>query len=284
MIPSLADFLHRTFGIDRERAARRLNRASLVLAGVIMTLVSTLVVAFDSFFPGQGFVSTLEVGQVSTRDIFAPISRTYVSGVLTNQRRDEARTAIQPIYNQADLNVAREQSNLTARILEFIDNVRRDPYATLEQRTADLQKITALQLNPETTVPAIAQMSDEAWLLIRGEVLSLLERVMRDSIREADTARILERLPNQVSLRFSSSEVAIIVDVVDDLIRPNQRIDLDATEAARTAAAAAVNEQTVSFQRGQLVVTAGTMLRPADIEALGQLGLIQSADRRLPDI
>ncbi len=284
MIPSLADLLHRMFGIDRDQLVTQLTWTSTALAGVVLVGFTTLVVAFDSFFPGQGFASTLEVGQVATRDVFAPISRTYVSTVLTMQRREDASRAVQPIYNQADLNVAREQSSLAARILEYIDNVRRDPYASLEQRIADLQAITALQLHPENTIRPIALMSDEAWALIRSEVLSLLERVMRDSIRDIDLPRTLERLPNQASLRFSSSEVAIIADLVSDLIRPNQRIDLEATEAARAAAAANVPDQTVSFQRGQLVVTSGTMLRPADIEALEQLGLIQSSDRRVPEI
>ncbi|MCU0464677.1 MAG: HDIG domain-containing protein [Anaerolineae bacterium] len=284
MIPSLADLLHRLFGSDREVSIRRLTLASAVLAGVALLTVSTVVVAFDSFFPGQGFTGMLEVGQVATRDIFAPVSRTYASDVLTDQRREEARNAVQPIYNQADLNVAREQSALAARILEYIDNVRRDPYASPEQRITDLQQITAVQLNTDTTIRPLTQMGEEAWALIRAEVLGLLERVMRDSIRDADLPRILERLPNQVSLRFSSSEVGIIVDVVADLIRPNQRIDTGLTDSARSTAAANIPEQSVSFQRGQLVVTAGTMLRQADLEALEQLGLVQPADQRLPDI
>jgi len=107
---------------------------------------------------------------------------------------------------------------------------------------------------------------------------------MRDSIRESDLARILERLPNQASLRLSSAEVAIVVDLVADLIRANQRIDTVSTDAARNSAASNVPEQSVSFQRGQLVVVAGTMMEATDLEALAQLGLIRPPDQRLPDI
>lgn len=284
MIPSLADLLHRTFGSDRELAIKRLTFTAVIVAGLLMWATMTVLVAFDSFFPGQSFTSTLEVGQVATRDIFAPVSRTYTSTLLTEQRRIEARTAVQPIYSQADLNVAREQSVLAARILEFIDNVRRDPYATPEQRISDIRQINALQLDEDLTIRPIAQMSDEAWVLIRAEVISLMERVMRDSIRESDLTRILERLPNQASLRLSSSEVAIVVDMVADLIRPNQRIDVESTESARTAAASNIPDQSVSFQRGQLVVIAGSMMEATDLEALEQLGLIRPPDQRIPDM
>jgi len=284
MIPSLADLLHRTFGSDRDLAIQRLTLTAVVTAGLLMLGAMTVLVAFDSFFPGQSFTSTLEVGQVATRDIFAPVSRTYTSTLLTEQRRTEARTAVQPIYSQADLNVAREESTLAARILDYIDNVRRDPYATPEQRIADIHQIIALQLDETLSIRPIAQMSDEAWVLIRAETLSLVERVMRDSIRESDLARILERLPNQASLRLSSGEVAIVVDMVADLIRANQRIDSISTDAARASAASNVPDQSVSFQRGQLVVIAGTMMKDTDLEALEQLGLIRPPDQRLPDI
>lgn len=284
MIPSLADLLYRTFGSERELSIQRLTVIAVVGAGLLMWVTMTVLVAFDSFFPGQSFTSTLEVGQVSTRDIFAPVSRTYTSALLTEQRRTEARSAVQPIYSPADLNVARDQSALAARILDYIDNVRRDSYATLEQKIADIRQITALQLDEDLTLRPIAQMSEEAWILIRAEVISLIERVMRDSIRESDLTRILERLPNQASLRLSSSEVAIVVDLVADLIRPNQRIDSETTEAARSAAASNIPDQSVSFQRGQLVVVAGTMMEATDLEALAQLGLIRPPDQRLPDI
>ncbi|NOG48157.1 MAG: hypothetical protein HND48_00920 [Chloroflexi bacterium] len=182
------------------------------------------------------------------------MSRSYVSNVLTDLRREEARASTAPVYNPPDLNVARVQTSLAARILEFIDNVRRDPYATVAQKIDDFQQITALRLDEQTTAEPIAAMTDEQWALIRAETLRLLENVMQDSIRESEVTSILERLPNQVSLRFDSRDVAIIVDIVSDLIRPNRTLNAASTQAAREAAAQAVPEQISSFQRGQIVV------------------------------
>lgn len=282
MIPALADFLHRRFGVPRAQAVKRLTAAAVIAVAIALVAVSTVIIAFDSILSGRSLASSLEVGQVAPRDFHAPISRSYVSNVLTDLRREEARASTAPVYNPPDLNVARVQTSLAARILEFIDNVRRDPYATVAQKIDDFQQITALRLDEQTTAEPIAAMTDEQWALIRAETLRLLENVMQDSIRESEVTSILERLPNQVSLRFDSRDVAIIVDIVSDLIRPNRTLNAASTQAAREAAAQAVPEQISSFQRGQIVVSSGTKLEPADVEALEQLGLLQPPDQRFP--
>lgn len=284
MLAALADFLHQRTGLPRVVVLSRLNLAALIGAAAFFVVISTMIIALDSVFPGRSLSGTLEVGVVAPRDIHAPITRSYVSQVLTEQRRAEARNGVAPIYNAPDLTVARVQTTLAARILDFIDNIRKDPYAAVEQKTHDLQQISALRLDTETVVQPIVAMSDEAWLGIRAEVLRLLEQVLQDSIRESELPGILERLPNQVSLRFDSKDVAIIVDIVSDLIRPNRTLNTTATEAARTSANDAVADQMSSFQRGQIVVSAGTKLEPADIEALEQLGLLQPPDQRFPEI
>lgn len=284
MLPALADFLHQRTGVGRDSALRRLTLTAVIGATVVLIVASTMILALDAIFPGRSLTNSLAVGEVAPRDIHAPVSRSYVSTVLTEQRRMDARNAVAPVYNPPDLNVARVQTSLAARILEFIDNVRRDPFATPQQRVHDLQQITALRLDETAVALPIATMSDDAWMAIRAEVLRLLEQVMQDSIRESELPGVLERLPNQVSLRFDSSNVAIIVDIVSDLIRPNRTLNSGATENARAAAAAAVPDQVSSFQRGQIVVSAGTKLEPADVEALEQLGLLQPPDQRFPQI
>lgn len=284
MLPALADFLHQRVGIPRDIALRRLTTSAVVAAAVVFVVASTVIVALDAVFPGRSLSSTLAVGEVAPRDIHAPISRSYVSQILTEQRQAEARNSVALVYNTPDLTVARVQTSLAARILDFIDNVRKDPYASVEQKVRDLLQITALRLEEVAVATPIATMTDEAWSAIRAEVLRLLEQVMQDSIRESELPGILERLPNQVSLRFDGKDVAIIVDIVSDLIRPNRTLNTAATETARTAADEAVADQISSFQRGQIVVSAGTKLEPADVEALEQLGLLQPPNLRLPEL
>lgn len=284
MIVPFADLLERYFNWPTERTIPTLTRIVVLLATGSFLLLATVIVAFESLFPDQLDLAALQEGDVATRDIYAPETRTYVSRVLTDRLRQAARDGETPVFNSADLTIARVQSGLAVRILDFIDNVRRDIYATPEQRVNDLRQITGLQLT-EDVLNQIVQVSDETWNAIKSETSRLLEQVMQDSIRDTDIPAILDRLPNQVDLRFSDDrDITVVVEIVQDLIRPNRTINVDATEAAKQTAAQSVPDQEIIVQRGQLVVNSGEVLEADDLEALQELGLMQPLERRWQEI
>ena len=68
------------------------------------------------------------------------------------------------------------------------------------------QAITSLQLNEnEDAIIAILQLPDDSWLQVRSEIISVLERVMREEIRVDDLKKVREQLPTQVSLRYDAA-------------------------------------------------------------------------------
>jgi putative nucleotidyltransferase with HDIG domain len=261
------------------RSERATHRFSLVLVAVLFVAATTLVVSLDVIAPLEQDTSALRVGSVTTADIRAPYTLQYVSDVLTAQQREAAASSVVPIYNPPDPTVARQQVTLLQRVFDFIENVRRDPYGSFEQRSADLRAINALNLR-EPIIEAILTLDEETWRGIVGEASIVLERVMREPIREADIATVTEQLPSQVSLRFDQSAAAVVVALVEDIVRPNRFLNVEATEAARAAARETVAPVNRSFERGQVVVRAGARLEPVDYEALQRFGLLEGADRR----
>lgn len=261
------------------RRDQQLHRLWMTLIAAAFVVISTLIVAFDSIFLSQNAVTALEIGSIAPNDIRAPFSTTFLSEVLTERRRREALEGISPIYAPPDPNVARQQIQLLRQILDFIDSVRSDPFGTPEQKRDDLNSITALRLDA-AIIDAILSMPAETWEAVSDEMVTVTERVMRESIRESDLAQVVDQVPTQVSLRFDSQAAAVVVAVVHDLLRPNRFLDAARTEAAQVAAAEAVEPQSRSFERGQVVVRAGTRIEAADYEALSQLGLLTSPDRR----
>ncbi|HEX2623384.1 MAG TPA: hypothetical protein VHL11_24655, partial [Phototrophicaceae bacterium] len=283
MIASLARLLERYFGLPSERMIPILSRAAVLSASISFLLIATLVVAFNHIFIGSSTLSGLKVGDVVGQDIHAPETRTYISQALTDQRRENARNAIPPVYNPPDLSVVRTQTRLAGQILDYIDNVRHDTFATVDQQVDDLKKITTLTLDDSITQQLLS-LDDESWPDFRNEVGRLLEQVMQESIRDVDIKATTERLPLQVSLRFDDAQIAAIVAIVEDLIRTNTGENIEATERAREDAAAAVPEEARNFQRGQIVVRGGAQIGALEYEALEQLGLLQPPDRRLQEI
>ena len=283
MIAATARLLERYFNLRFDQAVTYLNRLMVTLAALAFILLATLIVAFEDVTDGRTGLSTLEVGDIAPSDIFAPETRTYVSQVLTEQRREAAAANVAPIYAPPNPEIARQQTDLALRILNFIDNVRRAPFDTTDQKIRDIEEITALALDRDT-IRQLLELDNETWQDVSDQVIAVIERVMRTDIRETNLSSVRAQIPNQVGVRFNEIEAGIIVAVVGDLIRPNSFPDEAATQETREAAAAGIPDEMRSFERGQIVVSSGTRVGPADFEALQQLGLLRTDDRRLQGI
>ncbi|MCS7071325.1 MAG: HDIG domain-containing protein, partial [Anaerolinea sp.] len=261
---------------DRTETDLRLGLAAIGV--VTFVLAATAIIAFDSLVLTRA-TADLEPGDIVPVDILSPVSLTYVSDVLTEQRRSEAVASVSPVYDPPDPTVARQQVQTLRQILDYIDGVRLDPYGALWQKRADLDAITALTLEP-SIIEAILSMSVETWRAVDDEATIVLERVMRESIRDIDLPLVLVTLPTQVSVRFDATAAAVVVALVEDMIRPNRQQNPTATDQARMVAAQSVAPETRTFEQGQIVVRAGTRVDAADYEALARLGLLQSDDQR----
>jgi cyclic-di-AMP phosphodiesterase PgpH len=283
MIEWFAGLLFRYLRILPAQTQRGLHLAGVILAAAVFVLTATTLVAYDSIFLGANNVAALQIGDIAPQDIRAPISvQSYISQILTAQRQQEVEQGVAEIYFPPDPGVARQQTDLAHQILDYIDNIRQDPYGTPEQKIDDLRKMTDLVLDEDILVEILG-MDDATWTDVSSQATSVLERVMRGEIRESNLPSIITQLPTQVSVRFTEEQAAVIVAIVQDLLRPNTLLNQEATNAARDTASAGIQVRR-SFERGQIVVRAGERIDEAAYEALGQVGLLQPADQRFQQI
>jgi putative nucleotidyltransferase with HDIG domain len=282
MIEWAVSLLERYLGMPQERARNTLHIIGVTGSAFIFILLATAIVAGESVLPGGLDAASLRIGAVPARSILAPRAITYESDVLTERLRTEAANSVGTVYDPPDPNVSRTQSQLARQILDFIKNIRRDPFATTSQKIGDINQITALTLSEEQ-ITRILAMSSEAWQAIDDEIINVLERVMRESIREADLTVVRNQLPTQVSIRFSTQESELIVAIVEDLVRANTFPNETATQEARQKAIEAVEPVPRTFAPNEVIVRENEPIDAADLEALEQLGLLRTDDRRLQD-
>lgn len=283
MIDWLTTLLERMFQLPPGRSRYLLHIFGTIAATASFVLISTLLVVYESIFLGFDDIASLKIDDTVPQDIRAPVSvPTFVSEVLTEQRHLEIRDSVDDVYFPPDPAVSRQQSDIALQILDYIQNIRRDSYATPQQKINDLRKISDLTLN-ETVIVQLLSMDEKTWGDVSEQINSVLERVMRGEIRDANLESVLAQLPIQVSVRFSEEQAAVIVEVVRALIRPNTPLNIDATNLAREAAIADVSVRR-SFERGQVILRAGERVDAAAYEALGVLGLLESTNRRWQEI
>ncbi len=222
----------------------------------------------------------LEEGQVSPRDLQAPYAADYVSEVRTEEARQAAALRVVPVYSTADPSIAREQIESLREALLYIGMVRVDAYASPEQKGSDLQTLSSIQLQDDT-IEIILSLSDNQWDAIQQEALSVLEQMMRNSIRQSDVSSIQRSVPSRISLALSELQAQVVAELVRAFIVPNSLYSSDLTEAARVAASEAVEPVHQYYIAGETIVSSGEVISAADLEALQTLGLVKPTEHGL---
>jgi hypothetical protein len=221
---------------------------------------------------------TLQVGDVSNQDVLAPYTLSYQSDVLTNQRREESANAVAPIYGPPDANVAREQLEKLRAALAFVNSVRQDSFASLDQKIDDISALQNVNLSQETA-QAILLLEEGVWQNVQQETIVVLEQVMRSSIRQNRLEEARRSLPALVSLSIPESQATIVAELASAFVVPNSFYSETLTEQAREEARAAVQPVARTFLSDEVIVQRGQVISEVDMEAMQQFGLVQPEAR-----
>lgn len=259
-----------------ERTASRLwalpprVREWLLWITVALTLWLPLVVLVYGAWEASGV--NLRPGQIADRTIKAPYTATFESQLLTQQARQEAHDDARNVVLVRDPSVEAAQLEALNRVLTQFENIR-------SQRSTDLAAATqqaqaALEgLSPEDA-QLLVSLSDASWGRIEAEVRRVLAEVLAEEVRSDNVAQVKEQLPERVSLSLNAVERRLVVVLVRSFVRPNVRVDEQATRAAREAAAQAVAPIMVTVQEGQVIVRDGDPVTPEALEKLEFFGLL----------
>ncbi len=265
----LEQFLLRSQGMKRQRV-RPSERIRGIVYGIVFVVFTIIILLLPT--PWGARVS-LKVGDVSPVDIRAPRHLSYISEVLTRQERERAAASVQDYYLPPDPRILRQQLDQAHNVLDYINTVRKDPYATVQEKKAYLKALASVSLS-DKAVKAILSMSDPRWQETEKETISVLSRAMSREIRENQLAEARRSVPTLVSAYLTDDQALVVEEIVRQLLRPNALYDKARTEAAREAAREAVKPFEVTYERGQTIVRAGDVVTEAEMEALEKFGLV----------
>src|ERR1044071_1085087 len=245
----------------------------------VVLLIVVSIISYGALVLPEIFRTTavpLKVGDVSPSDFQAPQTLEYISEVRTKDARRVAENSIVPIYAPPDPTIARHQIERLRAALQYIALVRDDENATPEQKTSDLASLTDIKLKP-ATVASILDLPAARWETIQQEALSVLEQVMRRTIREQDLDSVQRTVPSLVSLALNEEQAALVAELVTAFVIPNSLLSEDLTQAAKQAARDAVQPVFQEYKAGEIIILRGQIINSVDFEALQRFGLIEEA-------
>lgn len=247
-------------------AARLWFVFALGLIGVIVALSLPLSQRQTTFL--------LEAGDVAPQDILAPYALSYTSEILTEQTKEAAAESIQPRFDPPDAGVARQQLERLRAALEYIDSVRADENATLEQKLQDLDDLADVNFNSDEA-RAVLELSEPRWEAVKLETASVLEQVMRNEIREGRVEEARRSVPALVSISMPEIQADLASRLTSAFVTANTFLNEEATAEARQQAAVAVSPVRESYASGEAIVERGEVVSPLDIEALRAYNLLK---------
>jgi len=256
--------------------AQELRLRFLWIASLSLFLIVglSLILVFP-FLPNQ---VSLQVGQVSPSDILAPRKITFESKSLTEEARRQAEARVAEVYDPPDPRVARQQNSLARQALDYIDTVRQRTDISPKEKVSALMAGPDLDLAPEV-VAHLLNLPEPAWRAVYSETLFVINRIMREPIREAGVADAIRMIPGTISPSLTEDQATIVTSLARGFIHPNTFYNEQVTLTRRTAAREQVQPVQRTIERGQVIVRTGEIVTARDLEALEALGLLQTQVR-----
>ncbi len=261
-----------TLGVKIKRFWLAARLWFIFIVGLLGCIVALSITSFS-----QSSGIQLEVDGVATQDILAPYAHSYVSDVLTEQARQEAEEAVDDVYDPPDGSVTRQQVERLRMVLEYIDAIRADTFASQDQRLSDLLAIVDVKLDA-STAQTILDYPEARWQMIRLETISVVEQVMRSEIREDQLEEARRTVPALVGISLTESQAELVEDLATPFISPNSFFNFEATQAAREEARLEVNPVVKSYAAGETIIARGEVVHPIHIETLESYGLMETPE------
>lgn len=273
-IPPMA-YLDRFDEHAQVKFSRREIGTVFLIAGITALLLGVIFAAqFTIFTSPQPTANDLAVGRASPQTILAPAQITFASDFETNLARQQAANSVQDIYDAPDANIARDQIRRAARIIDFLDTVRADAYASDSDKVDWVQALPDTRVSRDVISRTIA-LDEASYRQVISETLYVIDAAMREEIRDNTLASAKQKIPSRISLVLSASQADLVAQWAQPFIVPNTKLNIAKTEEARATAQAGVQEVYHTLKEGEAVVRAGEVITPATLEALRQLGYLE---------
>src|SRR2546421_3164103 len=250
------------------RTSPRPRVALAALVGLGTALLLTFVLSVD-LLPR---VYDVKEGDVAPVAIKAPRKISYVSQVRTRQARDAAAAQVPPVV-ELNRDIIAQQTRGLADLIQAVNVVRADTTRpSIDDRTRAISQLLTPPLSSDTA-RLLVTLDDYRWSTVGNEAQRVLQDIMKDRIPDDRLAEVRNEVPLRVSPFFAEADRAVVVELVQRFVRPNQVLNQDATTRAQQDAREAVAPVEQTYERGQTVVRDGQVVGPLEIEALEALGL-----------
>ncbi|PZC41937.1 MAG: hypothetical protein DK306_002432 [Chloroflexi bacterium] len=237
------------------------------IATFVVALTLLLTVALIPTRPAERLPM---LGQVAELDISAELDINVSDDEATTAARDAAAADVAPelIF---DAGVRAREVAILSNTLDGVDAVRADRTLSETEQGRALDAIPDLAVGPADFL--LLELSLADWDIVKLESIGLLTDLLTGNIDDAELQTVRETVEERVSSDLNDDQVRLVAALVAPRVMANVTVDERATELARATARAAIDEVTVAFAEGEVIVASGEAVGPVAASALALLPL-----------
>jgi len=231
-----------------------------------------LVFSFILYFLSIKNQINIKVGEQAPYDIVASTSYVYVDQEKTEQKKEEIKKSISPLYT---LNTNTELEVINS-IEDFFNKVMGITSRKISLEEKVVQIIDPLEVS-DTYAKILAKFNQTQLTKIKNFVINELNNFYKIGIREENIKDVISDIQKSTQfLAFNDDEKIITTYVVDRFIKPNLVIDVNATNMAIEEALKNTKPVQVVIPEGSKIIEKGKIITEDDIKLLQTLGLYKN--------
>ena len=233
----------------------------------LITALSLLLISVILLFSNTTGQISLNVGDVSPEDIYAP--RAIIDETTTNAGKKAARESVEKVY------VSRDDKRIAAvetvtNLFSLATNIRTDEETSASQAAARFRATTKLDISEKSSFAIIK--STEAEFSELRSITEIINSVMAEGVSDVN-ASLGKCMSSVNKLKITDSQKNAAKEIISLVLTVNLEVDEAETERRRQAAEDAA--PVIEYKKNQIILRKGEIASVAQMVMLRDLGILK---------
>jgi putative nucleotidyltransferase with HDIG domain len=245
--------------------------SSQKVLGIIILFISVIVLTgllSSRYFLFQNIIEN----NISKKDIISYRNIKVVDTEKTEKRRRELEKRVDPILTPA------QDDYIKTGLSDLLNSIKqiKSLNVPLEAKKDKIRELFDNDIKDSQDIECVnylTRISNNSFNIVSNESIITIDNILNKGISESDLTNDIDNIIREsISPAFSRNQSLVITMLLKKIIVPNMVIDELATEIARKNAMNSVKPITVSFERGDKIVSAGELVTKVQKDALKKEG------------
>lgn len=241
-----------------------------IVLGLVCFLLLMIILSAD-FIPDKISVS---VGEVSSRDVVAPRTISYIDASKTQKLEAEVLSSVANVYDLDMAVLIKAEENITGIFSAARTVVKEGANDTFERKVELLMKSLPVALS-STAVEGLAKLDEPGLVKAEEQTRTILRKYFQRGIRDDDLDFLRKHVVIETEdMMLGSSVEAVVAGISQTLLKPNFILNIRETDKRKQSALANVESVRVTVKKGQVLIRQGEVVSLEQIQAMEELGLL----------